>query len=58
MSETLYRDLAARVDGEVRFDAGSRAAYAHDASNYRLPPLIRVFTIRCATDRDRRVGRV
>jgi FAD/FMN-containing dehydrogenase/Fe-S oxidoreductase len=39
MSETLQRDLAARVDGEVRFDAGSRAAYAHDASNYRQPPI-------------------
>ncbi|WP_281292244.1 hypothetical protein [Actinomadura decatromicini] len=33
------RDLAARVDGEVRFDAGSRADYAHDASNYRQPPI-------------------
>ncbi|TYB42416.1 FAD-binding and (Fe-S)-binding domain-containing protein [Actinomadura chibensis] len=39
MSATLQRDLAARVDGEVRFDAGSRAAYAHDASNYRQPPI-------------------
>jgi FAD/FMN-containing dehydrogenase/Fe-S oxidoreductase len=39
MSETLQRDLVARVDGEVRFDAGSRAAYAHDASNYRQPPI-------------------
>ena len=29
----------ARVDGEVRFDAGSRAAYAHDSSNYRQPPI-------------------
>jgi FAD/FMN-containing dehydrogenase len=39
MSATLHRDLAARVDGEVRFDAGSLAAYAHDASNYRQPPI-------------------
>ncbi|MER6005711.1 FAD-binding protein [Nonomuraea angiospora] len=39
MSATLQRDLAARVDGEVRFDAGSRAAYAHDASNYRQVPI-------------------
>jgi FAD/FMN-containing dehydrogenase len=43
MSEMLHRDLAAdlvaRVDGEVRFDAGSRAAYAHDSSNYRQPPI-------------------
>ncbi|MFF4618914.1 FAD-binding oxidoreductase [Nonomuraea jabiensis] len=39
MSASLQRDLAARVDGEVRFDAGSRAAYAHDASNYRQVPV-------------------
>ncbi len=31
--------LAGRVDGEVRFDPGSRAAYAHDASNYWQVPL-------------------
>jgi FAD/FMN-containing dehydrogenase/ferredoxin len=31
--------LAEAVDGEVRFDAGSRAAYAHDGSNYRQPPI-------------------
>ena len=35
----LERDLRARVDGEVRFDAGSRAAYSTDASNYRQPPI-------------------
>ncbi len=35
----LQAELAARVDGEVRFDAGSRAAYAHDGSNYRQVPL-------------------
>jgi FAD/FMN-containing dehydrogenase/Fe-S oxidoreductase len=35
----LERDLAARIEGEVRFDAGSRAIYAHDASNYRQPPI-------------------
>jgi FAD/FMN-containing dehydrogenase/Fe-S oxidoreductase len=39
MSDELRRDLAARVDGEVRFDPGSRAAYAHDSSNYRQPPI-------------------
>jgi hypothetical protein len=27
------------VQGEVRFDAGSRAAYASDASNYRQVPI-------------------
>ena len=31
--------LAEQVDGEVRFDAGSRAAYAHDGSNYRQVPV-------------------
>jgi FAD/FMN-containing dehydrogenase/Fe-S oxidoreductase len=35
----LERDLRARVDGEVRFDAGSRALYAADASNYRQIPI-------------------
>jgi FAD/FMN-containing dehydrogenase/Fe-S oxidoreductase len=35
----LERDLRARVDGEVRFDAGSLAAYSTDASNYRQVPL-------------------
>ncbi|MEV0236953.1 FAD-binding and (Fe-S)-binding domain-containing protein [Nonomuraea sp. NPDC050786] len=35
----LERDLRARVDGEVRFDAGSRGAYATDGSNYRQVPL-------------------
>jgi hypothetical protein len=38
-SERLRAELAARVDGEVRFDAGSRAAYAHDGSNYRQVPI-------------------
>ncbi len=31
--------LADRVDGEVRFDPGSRAAYSTDASNFRQVPL-------------------
>ncbi|MFI9802806.1 FAD-binding and (Fe-S)-binding domain-containing protein [Streptomyces sp. NPDC052301] len=35
----LEAALAAEVDGEVRFDAGSRGAYATDGSNYRQPPL-------------------
>ncbi|GAB1692898.1 FAD-binding and (Fe-S)-binding domain-containing protein [Krasilnikovia sp. M28-CT-15] len=35
----LERDLAAEVDGEVRFDAGSRSAYSTDASNYRQVPI-------------------
>jgi len=35
----LEADLRAAVDGEVRFDAGSRGAYSTDASNYRQVPL-------------------
>ncbi|MFE4481599.1 MULTISPECIES: FAD-binding and (Fe-S)-binding domain-containing protein [Streptomycetaceae] len=31
--------LRTEVDGEVRFDAGSRGAYATDGSNYRQVPL-------------------
>ena len=35
----LERALLAGVEGEVRFDAGSRAAYSTDASNYRQIPV-------------------
>jgi FAD/FMN-containing dehydrogenase/Fe-S oxidoreductase len=35
----LADDLEAEVDGEVRFDAGTRGAYATDASNYRQVPI-------------------
>ena len=35
----LERDLARRIEGEVRFDAGSRALYATDSSNYRQLPV-------------------
>ena len=35
----LERDLAAAVDGEVRFDAGSRATYSTDSSNFRQTPI-------------------
>ncbi|MEW2399672.1 FAD-binding and (Fe-S)-binding domain-containing protein [Streptomyces sp. NPDC046862] len=35
----LSAALRERVDGEVRFDAGSRAAYSTDASNFRQTPL-------------------
>jgi FAD/FMN-containing dehydrogenase/Fe-S oxidoreductase len=35
----LERDLRKRVKGEVRFDDGSRALYATDASNYRQVPI-------------------
>ncbi len=37
--EALEFDLRAQLDGEVRFDAGSRALYATDASNYRQVPI-------------------
>ncbi|GII58811.1 dimethylmenaquinone methyltransferase [Planotetraspora thailandica] len=37
---SLYRDLSARVDGEVRIDEGSLAAYSHDSSNYRQTPAV------------------
>lgn len=35
----LEAELGYRVDGEVRFDRGSRALYATDASNYRQIPI-------------------
>src|SRR5258706_2708425 len=35
LEEALRRD----VSGEVRFDAGAKAAYASDASNYRQVPI-------------------
>ncbi|WP_110943726.1 FAD-binding and (Fe-S)-binding domain-containing protein [Streptomyces niger] len=35
----LERALRERVEGEVRFDAGSRGAYVTDGSNYRQVPL-------------------
>jgi FAD/FMN-containing dehydrogenase/Fe-S oxidoreductase len=35
----LERELKKSVRGEVRFDAGSRALYASDASNYRQIPI-------------------
>jgi FAD/FMN-containing dehydrogenase len=35
----LERALRDRVDGEVRFDAGSRGAYSTDASNFRQVPI-------------------
>src|SRR6185312_6899946 len=37
--EGLERELRSRVEGEVRFDAGTRALYSTDASNYRQPPI-------------------
>jgi FAD/FMN-containing dehydrogenase/Fe-S oxidoreductase len=37
--EALAADLRAEVDGEIRFDPGSRATYSTDASNYRQVPI-------------------
>ncbi len=38
-TDALQLALRERVDGEVRFDAGSRGAYSTDASNYRQVPI-------------------
>lgn len=38
-AERLERELRDCVAGEVRFDSGSRAVYATDASNYRQVPI-------------------
>jgi FAD/FMN-containing dehydrogenase/Fe-S oxidoreductase len=35
----LAETLASQIQGEVRFDAGSRALYATDGSNYRQVPI-------------------
>ena len=37
--QALAAELAEAISGEVRFDAGSRAAYSTDASNYRQIPV-------------------
>jgi FAD/FMN-containing dehydrogenase len=37
--ESLGRELVDSIEGEVRFDKGSRMLYVTDASNYRLEPL-------------------
>src|SRR5687768_14349652 len=39
VARQLETELRQRVVGEVRFDAGSRALYATDASNYRQVPI-------------------
>src|SRR5690348_3212069 len=36
---SLEKELQRNVQGEVRFDAGSRALYATDGSNYRQVPI-------------------
>ncbi|WP_232078479.1 FAD-binding and (Fe-S)-binding domain-containing protein [Mycobacterium paraseoulense] len=37
--EAVAADLRDHVDGEIRFDPGSRATYSTDASNYRQVPI-------------------
>ena len=37
--EAVAADLRDSVDGEIRFDPGSRATYSTDASNYRQVPI-------------------
>ncbi len=38
-AENLPDRLRDAIRGEVRFDAGTRALYATDSSNYRMPPI-------------------
>lgn len=38
-AEALAADLRRQINGEVRFDEGSRALYATDGSNYRQVPI-------------------
>jgi FAD/FMN-containing dehydrogenase/Fe-S oxidoreductase len=38
-AQSLERELKQVIEGEVRFDNGSRALYATDASNYRQIPI-------------------
>lgn len=37
--DELEAELRGRVDGEVRFDNGTRAAYSTDGSNFRQVPI-------------------
>src|SRR4051795_8360918 len=37
--EAMRQDLASHIEGEVRFDALSRALYATDASVYQISPV-------------------
>lgn len=39
MANQLESELRRKIEGEVRFDNGSRALYAADASNYRQTPV-------------------
>jgi FAD/FMN-containing dehydrogenase/Fe-S oxidoreductase len=52
---SLESALRAAVRGEVHFDAGNRAAYSHDSSNYRQTPICAVIP-RDAEDIEAAVG--
>ena len=39
VSDALRRELEARIEGEVRFDAVTRALYSTDASVYQIEPI-------------------
>ncbi|MEU1803653.1 FAD-linked oxidase C-terminal domain-containing protein [Streptomyces sp. NPDC019937] len=54
-ADELEQALRDELDGEVRFDAGSRGAYATDGSNYRQVP-IGVVVPRSVEDGARAVG--
>ena len=49
MTEPLQRDLEAALEGEVRFDAVTRALYSTDASVYQIEPT-GVVIVRSRTD--------
>src|SRR5579872_4400727 len=51
----LEAELRSALEGEVRFDAGSRAAYTVDGSNYRQAP-IGVVIPKSVEDVERTVG--
>ena len=38
-ADSLAAELKSVIDGEVRFDTGTRALYATDSSNYRQVPI-------------------
>src|ERR1041385_9293555 len=38
-ADRLARELTPQIQGDVRFDAGFRALYATDGSNYRQVPI-------------------
>lgn len=49
-AHALEAELRKRLEGEVRFDEGSRALYATDGSNYRQVPIGVVFALGLAGD--------